>query len=252
MLLQRLIPTLLLKNKRLVKGKQYRDFRDAGNPKTTARAHNHQGADELLVLDIEASRYGRAPDVDTVRALAEECFMPLCVGGGISDLSIAEACMQAGADKLCLTTTALDDPQLISRLARRLGSQAVVVGIDVGYDAHREVRLFDHRIASFIPNRHPWEWMAHAVALGAGEIRLMVVDREGTGVGYDLALYQQAKKWVNVPIILEGGAGTLLHLQAAFEAGVEGVAVGSMLVFSDANLVKIKKHMLTHRCRLRE
>lgn len=252
MLFQRLIPSLLLKKGRLVKGRCYQDFRDAGNPRTTARAHNHQGADELMVLDIDASKRNGMPDIEAITTIAEECFMPLCVGGGISNVGIAYACMQAGADKLCLTTTAIDNPRLISELAHRFGSQAVVVGVDVKYDENNEIRLYDHRDRSLVKNSNPWDWLTRVVELGAGEVRLMSVDREGTLLGYNLSLYERAKKLVDVPIILEGGAGSLHHLQEAFEAGIDGVSTGAMLVFSDANLVKIKKHMVTNHCNIRE
>lgn len=250
MLYQRLIPTLLLKNQRLVKGKRYDDFRDAGNPKTTARAHNCQGADELMVLDVDASREKRAPDYETIRMIAEECFMPLTVGGGITNSDIAHACMDAGADKLCLTMTALDNPALISELAHCFGSQAVVVGVDIVNDGS-SAGLFDHRSHQILATPDPWRWIQKAVELGAGELRLMAVNREGDLSGYDFELYKKARDLVDVPIILEGGAGSLDHLQAAFEAGVDGVATGAMLVFSDANLVKIKQHMITQGCSIR-
>ena len=251
MLLQRLIPTLLLKNKRLVKGAAYQHYRDAGNPRTTARAHNHQGADELIVLDIEASAFNRVPDVNTIANIAEECFIPLCVGGGIKNLQMAQACMEAGADKLFLTTTALDRPMLISELSHKFGSQAIVVGVDIIYDIDNTQRLFDHRIHQMIPHSDPWQWLVKAVSLGAGEIRLMSINREGSFLGYDFSLYHHARKIIDVPLILEGGCGSLNHLQAAFEAGVDGVATGAMLVFSDSNLVKIKQHMITQRCNVR-
>lgn len=252
MLFQRLIPSLLLKKGRLVKGKRYSKYRDAGNPRTTARAHNHQGADELIVVDVEASKENRAPDINTIRDIAEECFMPLCVGGGIRDSATAHACMEAGADKLCLTTTALENPRLVSTLAHRFGSQAIVVGIDVTYDKDGVPRLFDHRHHDMLPNSSPLKYAKQVIELGAGELRLMSVDREGSLAGYDIPLYQQVRELVDVPIILEGGAGSLDHLQEAFEAKVDGIATGAMLVFSDANLVKIKKHMITNRCNIRD
>lgn len=191
---QRLIPSVLLKGRRLVKGVRYQNFRDAGNPRTTARAHNHQDADELIVMDIDASKNNSAPNIEAIRTIAEECFMPLCVGGGIRDMATAHACMAAGADKLCLTTTAMDNPELISELAHRFGSQAVVVGIDIAHDDSQTLRLYDHRICQLIADSDPWNYLKHVVHLGAGEIRLMSVDREGTLRGYDIALFQQAKK----------------------------------------------------------
>lgn len=242
MLTRRLIPSLLLKGGRLVKGTRYRDHRDAGNPNTTARAHNAQGADELILLDIDASREGRGPDLEAIRTVARECYMPLTFGGGIRSVEDARACMDAGADKLCLTTTALDDPDLITRLARVFGSQAVVLGVDVTGDATHPI-LFDHRTRMTVPDMDPIEWMRRGVDLGAGEIRLMAVDREGTREGMDTALLKLVRGAVSVPVIAEGGAGDLDHLAAAMTAGADGIAVGTMLVFSDNNLVKIKRYL---------
>ncbi|MCH2153675.1 MAG: imidazole glycerol phosphate synthase cyclase subunit [Phycisphaerales bacterium] len=242
---QRLIPSLLIHEGRLVKGRNFRDLRDAGLPHTTARAHNHQGADELLVCDIDASRDGLAPQSQIIKSVAAECHMPLCVAGGIRGRDEASVIMDAGADKICLTTTALVNPELVSDLAHQYGSQAVVIGVDVIKDQSGDYCLYDHRSGATVPDRNPLDWMSTAVDMGAGEVRLMAVDREGTLEGYDLDLYREARDRVQVPIILEGGAGTLNHVEDAFEAGVDGIGVGAMLVFSDANLVKIKQHLIT-------
>ena len=251
MLYQRLIPSILLVNDRLVKGVSYSDYRDAGNPRTTARAHNHQGADELLVMDIKASKENRGPSLNTIQDIAEECFMPLCVGGGIRDIDDAIACMDVGADKLCLTSKAIDNPDLISILAHRFGSQAVVAGIDIKYDNKAIPRIYDHRYSNFFYDSDPFLWASRLVEMGCGEIRLTSVDREGTLKGYNFEIYKKMRDLINVPIILEGGAGSLEHLEEAFKAGVDGVAVGAMLVFSDSNLVKIKQHMITRKCNIR-
>lgn len=242
MLTRRLIPSLLLRGGRLVKGVRFKDYRDAGMPDTTARAHNAQGADELILLDIDASREGRATDLETVRKVAAECYMPLTVGGGIRSLDDARACMHAGADKLCVNTTVLDDPDLITRLARVFGAQAVVLGVDITGDADAP-KLYDHRSGTAVPDVDPMAWLTRGVELGAGEIRLAAVYREGTRTGMDLKLLQRVQELVSVPVILEGGAGTLDQLGETMTAGADGVAVGTMLVFSDNNLVKIKRYL---------
>lgn len=242
MLSRRLIPSLLLSNGRLVKGVRYAAHKDAGRPDTTARAHNAQGADEMILMDIDASRRGRRPDFDAVRAVAAECSMPLTVGGGIRSVEDARDCMAAGADKLCLNTTAIDDPDLITRLARLFGAQAVVLGLDVTR-ANGRLTLFNHRVGQALTGRDPVAWAKEAVARGAGEIRLMSVDREGTRQGMDLDLMETFMAAVNVPVILEGGAGSLDHLSQALGRGADAVAVGTMLVFSDNNLVKIKRYL---------
>src|SRR5262245_59361497 len=207
-MLKRIIPSLLLRNGRLVKGVAYADHRDAGRPDTTARAHNAQGADELLLLDIDASREGREPDLASVAAVARSCFMPLTVGGGIRSLETAQRCLNAGADKICLTTTVLDDPSLIGRLARVLGAQAVVIGLDVLSSRSGRSR-YDHRTRRTVADTGWTDWLKRVVGEGAGEVRLMAVDREGTRTGLDTRLLAEAAALVDVPIILEGGAGSL-------------------------------------------
>lgn len=241
MLYRRLIPSLLLRRGRLVKGVRYADHRDAGNPATVARAHNAQDADELFVVDIDASREGRGPDMAAIAKVANECAMPLTVGGGVGDLAAASACMAVGADKLLVTSAALDRPSFIGDLARIFGSQAVVVGVDVT-GAEGRWRLFDHRVGG-PATPAAQDWIVRVVEEGAGEIRLMAVDREGTRSGLDLELLALARGLVRVPIVLEGGAGSLEHCAEALRAGADGIALGTMLVFSDYNLVKIGRYL---------
>lgn len=249
---RRLIPSLLLHKGRLVKGRRFGTYKDAGAPATTARAHNAQGADELLVCDIDASKNGTHPDFDTLAKIADECFMPLTVFGAINSVERAEKCMATGADKIGLTTTALDNPALISELAMLYGAQAVVLGLDVIKDDNGVYRLFDYRTGlTTLEKSDPFTWAIEAVDRGCGEIRLMAVDREGTQSGFDLNLYSRLSKVVNVPIILEGGGGSLEHIQQAYESGVGAVSLGAMLVFSDANLVKIQQHMRSNGINMR-
>lgn len=238
---QRLIPSLLVRNGRLVKGIQYRDHRDAGLPATTARAHNAQGADELMLLDIDASREGRGPDIEMLRAVATECFMPLTVGGGIDSVERARECIAAGADKVLVTTAALDHPGLIDDLAHSFGAQAVVLGVDViENDTGRA--LYDHRLGK--THGRDWkDWCAEGAGRGAGEIRLMDVSREGTRSGPDLSFLREARADIKLPLIVEGGAGSLDDLAAMLATGADAVAVGALLVFADNNLVKLRRYL---------
>ena len=236
----RIIPSLLLRGGRLVKGTAFGAHRDAGAPASTARAHNAQGADELVVLDIDAGREGRGPDLDALAAVGNEIQIPMTAGGAIASVETARAVMAAGADKICVTTTALDRPELLTELAEHFGRQAVVLGIDV-HGEGAGARLFDHRSGSEARNGDWLAWLTEGVARGAGEIRLMAVDREGSRRGFDLGLFSAARRAVNVPIILEGGAGGLDHLGEAMAAGADSLALGTMLVFSDNNLVKLKR-----------
>ncbi len=248
---QRIIPSLLIKGNRLVKGTRFGSFRDAGNPRTTARAYNNQSADELLVLDISASKKQRMPDIEQIRSIADECFVPLTVGGGIRSVDDALACLDSGADKVCLNTAAIDNPTLIQKLAHKLGSQAIVVSIDLVKKADGKYGLYDHRKKAIIEDKDPLLWVTRCVEQGAGEIRLMNVEREGTLRGFDLEAYRSIREMVDIPIVVEGGAGELTDLEAAINLGVNGVGIGAMLVFSDANLVKIRQYLLSRSANVR-
>lgn len=240
----RIIPSLLLRGGRLVKGVRFADHRDAGRPDTTARAHDSQKADEIAALDIDASKLGREPDYAAFAAIADAAATPLTVGGGVRSEDIARRCMDAGADKLALTTAALDTPGLIDRLARRFGAQAVVIGLDIVKDDVGHRRLFDHRRGAPSASPLDWRaWAAQAVDRGAGEIRLLSVDREGRRIGFDLELFTEARAALRVPIVLEGGAGGLPDLDAAMRAGAEDLGLGTLLVFSDNNIRKIKSFL---------
>jgi cyclase len=225
----------------LVKGVRFTDHRDAGSPHTTARAHNAQGADELLLIDIDGFRGGCGPDMEAVSKVARECFMPLTVGGGITSVALARNAFEAGADKILVNGGALDAPSLVQELATSYGSQAIVVAIDV-VGGPGVYRLFDHRSRSVLDR--PWlDWLKQAADLGAGEVRLMAVDREGARSGMDLGLFEVARRQIDLPIILEGGAADLGDLSAAMRAGVDAVGVGTLLVFADNNLVKVRRYL---------
>jgi len=248
---KRLIPSILLSEGRLVKGERYKDYRDAGSPATTGRAHNAQSADELVVCDVQASKTASEPDYKLLKTIAEECFMPLTIFGNISSIDRASKCMEVGSDKIGLTSAALDNPSLIEYLAKQYGSQAIVLGIDVIKTPSGEYKLYDHRTNAIYEDKEVLEWVSIAVQNGCGELRVMNVDREGSLSGLDTDLYDYINEQVNIPIILEGGAGTLKHIEDAYKHGVNAIALGAMLVFSDANLVKIRQHMRSNGVKLR-
>jgi cyclase len=227
---------------RLVKGMRFADHRDAGAPATTARAHSAQGADEIALLDIDASRERRAPDFAALAEVARETQVPLTYGGGIDNVDVVQRCFEHGADKVCLTGAALDRPDLLGEIARRYGEQAVVVGIDVVGEAGRW-RVYDHRSGRPLSKRSVREWARAVVEAGAGEIRLVSVEREGSRKGLDIDLWNEVRPHVSVPLILEGGAGTLQHVADAMQKGVDSVGLGTMLVFSDNNLVKVRRYL---------
>lgn len=238
----RVIPSLLLRRGRLVKGVRFAAHEDAGAPATTCRAHSAQGADELLLLDIDAARENRAPDFAALESVAAEAQVPVTFGGNLTDIDRIRRAIETGADKICLTTAALDAPALIDAAAHRFGAQAVVVGIDVVM-RDGAPRLFDHRRAAALASPALDAWIDETVSRGAGEIRLCAVDREGTREGLDLDLHARVAARVRVPIILEGGAGSLTHVAAAMKAGADSIALGTILVFSDNNLVKVRRFL---------
>lgn len=201
-----------------------------------------QGIDEVVLLDVDAALEGRGPDLEQVSSVSIDCMVPLTVGGGIVSTETAAECLKRGADKVLVTSGALDRPALVSELARRFGSQAVVVGIDV-IDETMRPTLYDHRSPARPPQGKWNEWASEAVQRGAGEIRLCVVNREGARSGFALDLYDRIAGEIDVPIVLEGGAGSLAHLDGALAHGIEAFAIGTMLTFSDNNIFKIKEYL---------
>ncbi|HRJ48040.1 MAG TPA: imidazole glycerol phosphate synthase subunit HisF, partial [Opitutaceae bacterium] len=209
MLSRRIIPCLDVNAGRVVKGVKFQELRDAGDPVESAKAYDAQGADELVFLDITASSDNRGIMHDVVRATAEQCFMPLTVGGGLRSVDDIRAMLNAGADKVSLNTAAIRAPELIRDAARKFGNQCIVVAIDAKREPDgRSWRVYTHG------GRHPTgldavAWAQRAVSLGAGEILLTSMDRDGTRDGYDLALTRAVSDAVEVPVIASGGAGTL-------------------------------------------
>ena len=246
MLCKRLIPCLDVKDGRVVKGVRFVDLRDAGDPVEAALAYDAQGADELVFLDITASHEDRAIMLDVVRRTAEGIYMPLTVGGGIRSLADIRTLLRAGADKVSLNTAALARPELIREAAHAFGSQCIVVAID----AKRETEGPQARWGVYThggrrpAGRDAVEWAREVEALGAGEILLTSMDRDGTGAGYDLALTRAVSEAVSVPVIASGGAGGLEHL---FESVTEGKAdaalVASIFHFGRHTILEAKRYL---------
>lgn len=246
MLKTRLIPCLDVKDGRVVKGVRFVDLRDAGDPVEAALAYDAQGADELVFLDITASHEDRAIMLDVVRRTAEGIYMPLTVGGGIRSLADIRTLLRAGADKVSLNTAALARPELIREAAHAFGSQCIVVAIDAKRDSDGpEARWGVYTHGGRRPaGRDAVEWARAVEALGAGEILLTSMDRDGTGAGYDLALTRAVSEAVSVPVIASGGAGGLEHL---FESVTEGKAdaalVASIFHFGRHTIVEAKRYL---------
>lgn len=231
MLRTRVIPALLLRNESLVKTVRFGRFTYVGDPCNTVRIFNELEVDELIFLDITATREGRRPNARVLADIANECFMPLSYGGGIRALDDAKIVFDIGFEKVAVNTHAVNDPQLIRAIADRYGSQAVIAAIDVKKDLFGRYRVMTeggHHAAGL----DPVGWARQAEALGAGEILLTAIDREGTWEGFDLTLVKQVCEAVNIPVIAHGGAGSIDDIgQVVKTAGASAVAVGSLVVF---------------------
>ena len=246
MLCKRLIPCLDVKDGRVVKGVQFVNLRDAGDPVEAAQAYDAQGADELVFLDITASHEGRAIMLDVVRRTAEGIYMPLTVGGGVRSLDDIRTLLRAGADKVSLNTAALERPELVSDAARAFGSQCIVVAIDAKREAGVEPprwQIYTHG-GRRPAGRDAVEWAREVVRLGAGEILLTSMDRDGTGDGYDLELTRAVAEAVSVPVIASGGAGSLDHLrQSVVEGKADAALVASLFHFGRHSIREAKEYL---------
>ena len=242
MLCKRMIPCLDVHAGRVVKGVRFVDLRDAGDPVEAALAYDAQGADELVFLDITASHEERAIMLDVVRRTAEGIYMPLTVGGGIRSIEDIRTLLRAGADKVSLNTAALERPELIREAAQRFGSQCIVVAIDAKREAEAPLRWGVYTHGGRRPaGRDAVEWAREVETLGAGEILLTSMDRDGTGDGYDLELTRAVSEATSVPVIASGGAGTLEHLrQGVVEGKADAVLVASMFHFGRHTIAEAK------------
>jgi cyclase len=242
MLCKRLIPCLDVKDGRVVKGVRFVELRDAGDPVAAALAYDAQGADELVFLDITASHEGRATILDVVRRTAEGIYMPLTVGGGIRSLEDIRTLLRAGADKVSLNTAALERPALVTEAARAFGSQCIVVAIDAkAVNRHWEAFTHGGRRAA---GRDAVEWAREVERLGAGEILLTSMDRDGTGAGYDIALTRAVAEAVSVPVIASGGVGRLEHLREGLVEGrADAALVATLFHFGQHTVPEAKRYL---------
>jgi imidazole glycerol-phosphate synthase subunit HisF len=251
MLVKRIIPCLDVRDGRVVKGVQFVDIRDAGDPVEVAQLYDREGADELVFLDITASYEQRKVLLDVVARTAEQVFTPLTVGGGVSSIEDLRNLLNAGADKVSVNTAAVQDPALVERAAQRFGSQCIVVAIDA-----RQV----HRTTASADGGSCWEvythggrtptgldavqWAIEVERLGAGEILLTSMDRDGTQAGYDLELTQSVSSAVGIPVIASGGVGTLEHLYEGLTQGqADAVLAASIFHFRTHTVVEAKAYL---------
>ena len=242
MLAKRIIACLDVRNGCVVKGINFEGLRDAGDPAELAARYNVEGIDEVVILDISATIEARRALASTIQSVARELFIPLAVGGGIREEADAAAAIDSGADKVSINTAALEDPALVTTLASRYGSQAVVVAIDARHtDAGFPVFARSGKQAA---NRDAVEWAREAADRGAGEILLTSIDRDGTRSGFDCVLTAAVSRAVSIPVIASGGAGTFDHFVEAFTTGhADAALAASIFHYSEHAVLDLKRHL---------
>jgi len=243
----RVIPCLDVDAGRVVKGINFKELRDAGDPVELARTYDAEGADELTFLDISASHEGRATTMEIVSRTAEEVFIPLTVGGGISSVDDVDRLLRAGADKIAVNTAAINRPELIAEIAHRFGNQVLVLSVDARRvstsstsartESGFEVTTHGGRKSSGLD---AVEWAVRATELGAGEILLNAMDADGTRNGFDLELIRAVRKEVSIPVIASGGAGAVEHFAPAVEAGADAVLAATVFHFGTFRISDVK------------
>ncbi|WP_067438458.1 imidazole glycerol phosphate synthase subunit HisF [Nocardioides jensenii] len=237
----RVIPCLDVDAGRVVKGINFKELRDAGDPVELARTYDAEGADELTFLDISASFEGRATTMEIVSRTAEEVFIPLTVGGGVSSVEDVDRLLRAGADKVAMNTAAIKRPELIAEVADRFGNQVLVLSVDArratGTDSGFEVTTHGGRTSAGLD---AIEWAARAAELGAGEILLNAMDADGTQDGFDLELIRAVRREVSIPVIASGGAGSVDHFAPAVDAGADAVLAATVFHFGTLRISDVK------------
>ena len=243
MFTKRIIPCLDVKDGRVVKGVNFVDLRDAGDPVEIAAAYDKAGADEVVFLDITASSDGRNTVVDMVRRVAEQVFIPFTVGGGIRTVDDFKALLREGADKISVNSAAIDNPRLVVDAADKFGSQCVVVAIDAKRRADGGFNIYKHggRLDCGID---AVEWAIQVEKLGAGEILLTSMDQDGTKAGFDIELTKAVSSAVNIPVIASGGAGNMEHFKDALTVGgADAALAASLFHYKELEITELKKYL---------
>ena len=248
----RVIPCLDVDGGRVVKGVNFTELRDAGDPVELARLYDAEGADELTFLDISASHEGRATTMEVVSRCAEEVFIPLTVGGGVSSVDDVDRLLRAGADKVAINTAAIHRPELVAEIADRFGNQVLVLSVDArrtrpgpdqpGTTSGFEVTTHGGRKSAGLD---AIEWAVRAAELGAGEILLNAMDADGTTDGFDLELIRAVRREVSIPVIASGGAGAVEHFAPAVEAGADAVLAATVFHFGTLSIGEVKAGLST-------
>ncbi|MEM9002473.1 MAG: imidazole glycerol phosphate synthase subunit HisF [Cyanobacteria bacterium P01_F01_bin.86] len=255
MLAKRILPCLDVKAGRVVKGVNFVDLRDAGDPVELAQAYNQAGADELVFLDITATHEDRDIMIDVVYRTADQVFIPLTVGGGIQSLEKIKQLLRAGADKVSINSAAVKDPDFINRASDRFGRQCIVVAIDARRRLNPDNPGWDVYVRGGRQNTgiDALAWAAEVVQRGAGELLITSMDADGTQAGYDLELTRAIANRVQVPVIASGGAGTCHHIYEALTEGhAEAALLASLLHYGQLTVAEIKAYLLSHQITVRQ
>ena len=248
MLAKRVIPCLDVHDGHVTRGVQFGkaeagELKNVGDPVELAIRYNNQGADEMVFFDITASAHGRRTMVDVIERSADQCFMPLTVGGGIRTIEDMSVMLKAGADKVSINSAALSNPELITAGAEKFGSQCIVTSVDAKRINDQEWRVFSHG-GRKDTGLNALEWAKRAVALGAGEIVLNSIDADGTKAGFDLEITRQVSESVSVPVVASGGAGNLDHMAEVLIAGkADAVLAASIFHFGEFTVDEVKTHL---------
>ncbi len=239
MLKVRIIPTLLWKGNGLVKGMGFDSWRRVGTVLPAIKVYTMRHVDELVIFDITATDEGKAPDYDTIADWAQECFVPVIIGGGVRTLEHIKGLLRCGADKIAINSAAYDCPELISNAAFKFGSQCVVVSIDAKRTPSGDYECYSHS-GKKPTGKKVYEWAKRCEELGAGEILITSIDRDGTMQGYDLELIGEVARAVSIPVIASGGAGNPFHMLEALRCGASAVAAASIFHFTEQTPAEVK------------
>lgn len=251
MLKKRIIPKFLIRGGRLVKMRRFHDDqREAGNPVSTAKVYDSYGVDELIFVDVDATKDGRVVTGNIIERVAEEVFVPLTVGGGVTTFEQIESLLKSGADKVSINTAAIENPDFITQAASRFGDQCIVVSIDYQADEFGKKRVYG-RGGTTATSHDPVEFAQRMQDLHAGEILMSSIDRDGMMNGYDLDLIGDLSNKLSIPLIASSGAGSLDDCKAALDAGASAITISSMFIFTDHSPIKVRTYLATNGIHVR-
>ena len=251
MLAKRIIPCLDIDQGRVVKGVNFENLVDAGDPVEVSKRYSNEGADEITFLDITASNENRDIMINTIEKAADEVFVPLTVGGGVRNVDNIRSLLMAGADKVSINTAAVNDPSLVKEAASKFGSQCIVVAVDIKKVKNESWEVFTHGGRNKT-GLNAEDWIKRMQSLGAGEILLTSMDKDGTKKGYDLEILSKINAWINIPVIASGGAGKLEHISDAFLIGKADAALcASIFHFNEYSVNQVKEFLRAKNIKVR-